>query len=107
MSHLTIDNLNPETERKLRELADRSGKSLSQLVGELLDELTARSALPHSPSLAAEGPSTEIGWDLLGAPSADRRQRFAAIREGLSEDDLAGFDEALAEMRQVNPEDWK
>ncbi len=112
MTRLTIDNLSPETERRLRQLAERTGKSVSEVVKELLDEMAATSCgatTQGRPGAVSSVDQRASGrnWNAFGEPSDERCRRFAALREGVSDGDLAGFDEALAEMRQVNPEDWK
>ncbi len=80
----TIRNISSEVDIKLRAKALREKKSLNQL---LLDELTAAVAL---------------------TPDANHVQKLRQDYDDLlgSWQDDPGFDEAMKDMRRVDPSDW-
>ena len=85
MGTLSIHNLDDETERRIRQRARASGKSLNQTMKELL------AGSVGSPPTAARGRGDEFE-DLCGVWSdADRRE----------------FDDALADQERIDPEVWR
>ena len=87
MSTISIHGLEPELERALRQLARRNGKSISQTVKEL----------PES-SLAPGSNSRR---------RARNQELFAGLFGKWTEEEAAAFDRAVADLREVDPEDWK
>jgi len=85
LSSLSVHNLDPETEGRLRERADRAGKSVSQTARELLSEAVGATQ------------------DKKPARKADFT-RFAGL---WSDDDLREFERTAADLRETRPEDWR
>ena len=86
MKQLTLRGVDPELERRLREQARRKGESMNRTVLRLLRESTG--VLP-----AKEEPIVYHDLDHLAGT--------------WTKEEADEFDQALKEMRQVNPEEWK
>jgi hypothetical protein len=81
---IKLDNLGPEVEQNLRQLAAEEGKTIEQWVEELLMQKAEASNISR-------------------ARAAFLDQFTAQWTKQQAEE----LDAALAEMRTVNPEDWK
>ena len=86
MSTLSIHNLDPEIERRIRERAKATGRSLSQTARELLAE-----------AVGATEQQT----------SADRRKEFEDLFGIMTEEDWREADEILKEFERIDPEIWQ
>ena len=89
MGALSIHNLDPETERRIRERAKAAGKSLNQTAKELLAD--------------AVGVGVEEGKPIK------RRGDFDDLCGVWSDEDAREFDEAIVALgvEDIDPEDWQ
>ena len=74
----------PETEQKIRELADRAGETITDAVDRAVDE-----------RLAKFGPrenAGRVGWGRLES-LISKVKSSRAINEGLTDDEIVGYDE--------------
>ena len=84
MTTLSIHNLDPELERRVRRRAREKHQSLNKTLHELLGQ-----ALGVSPS------------------ERSVEQRFARFCGVWSDEDVAVFEEATADLQDVDPADWQ
>lgn len=87
MDQLTVRGFDPELERRLRELAEREGLSLSQAAVRLLRRGAGMEPVP--PEVTRVGTSLDA---LFGV---------------WSEEEGEEFEEALAPTRAIDPELWR
>lgn len=88
MGRFTIRNLDPELERRIRERAGQSGKSISRTLKELLGE-----ALDKPQSRQVE--------------VAERHRRLDQFCGIWTDEDLREFNKAVPVCKRVNPQDWQ
>lgn len=81
MKSITIHGMDDEMDRQIREKAAAEGKSLNKTIKGLLEQALGRR---HS-----------------------RREEFADLFGCWSAADLAEFEEATKDLRQIDPSDWK
>lgn len=81
---MTIHNLDPEVERRIREEARQKGQSLNQTIKRILAE-------------AVGGTNEERA----------KKSEFAEFCGNWSDADVKEFEEAIADLERVKPEEWK
>jgi hypothetical protein len=86
MGTLSIHNLDPSVEQRIRQQAKESGKSINQTIKELLAKAT--------------------GVEVRQQDIEQRRYQYEDLCGSLSQEDWEGMQEIFDEMRQINPEDW-
>ena len=84
MTTLSIHNLDPELERRVRRRAREKRQSLNKTLHELIEQALG-----------------------VSAKDSSVEQRFARFCGAWSEEDLETFDEATSDLQDVDPADWQ